>query len=101
MSRYILAPQAAQDLIDIWRYIREQSSVTIADRVERTIRDRMGFLSSHPRAGHWRRDMTSQNVKFFSVYSYLIVYKPDTKPLQIVSILYARRDVEKILKDRP
>jgi plasmid stabilization system protein ParE len=69
MSRYILAPQAAQDLIDIWRYIREQSSVTIADRVERTIRDRMGFLSSHPRAGHWRRDMTSQNVKFFSVYS--------------------------------
>jgi len=101
MSRYILAPQAAQDLIDIWRYIREQSSVTIADRVERTIRDRMGFLSSHPRAGHWRRDMTSQNVKFFSVYSYLIVYKPDTKPLQIVSILYGRRDVEKILKDRP
>jgi plasmid stabilization system protein ParE len=101
MSRYILAPQAAQDLIDIWRYIREQSSVTIADRVERTIRDRMGFLSSHPRAGHWRRDMTSQNVKFFSVYSYLIVYKPDTKPLQIVSILHGRRDVEKILKDRP
>jgi len=45
--------------------------------------------------------MTSQNVKFFSVYSYLIVYKPDTKPLQIVSILYGRRDVEKILKDRP
>jgi len=101
MSRYILAPQAAKDLIDIWRYIKEQSSVTIADRVERTIRDRMGFLSSHPRAGHWRRDMTSQNVKFFSVYSYLIVYKPDTKPLQIVSILYGRRDVEKILKDRP
>jgi antitoxin ParD1/3/4 len=101
MSRYILAPQAAQDLIDIWRYIKEQSSVTIADRVERTIRDRMGFLSSHPRAGHWRRDMTSQNVKFFSVYSYLIVYKPDTKPLQIVSILHGRRDVEKILKDRP
>jgi len=101
MSRYILAPQAAQDLIDIWRYIKEQSSVTIADRVERTIRDRMGFLSSHPRAGHWRRDMTSQNVKFFSVYSYLIVYKPDTKPLQIVSLLHGRRDVEKILKDRP
>jgi len=45
--------------------------------------------------------MTSQNVKFFSVYSYLIVYKPDTKPLQIVSILHGRRDVEKILKDRP
>jgi len=31
----------------------------------------------------------------------LIVYKPDTKPLQIVSLLHGRRDVEKILKDRP
>ena len=40
MSRYILAPQAAQDLIHIWRYIKEQSSLTIADRVERTIRDK-------------------------------------------------------------
>jgi plasmid stabilization system protein ParE len=101
MSRYILAPQAAQDLIHIWRYIKEQSSLTIADHVERTIRERMGFLASHPGAGHWRRDLTSHNVRFFSVYSYLIVYNPDTKPLQIVSILHGRRDVEKILKGRP
>jgi len=39
-------------------------------------------------------------VKFFSVYSYLIVYRPEMKPLQIVSILHGRRDVEQILKGR-
>jgi len=39
-------------------------------------------------------------VKFFSVFSYLIVYRPDTNPLQVVSILHGRRDVEQILKDR-
>ena len=37
-------------------------------------------------------------MNFFPVYSYLIVYRPEAKPLQIVSILDGRRDVEQILK---
>src|SRR5258708_31069849 len=32
--RYVLAPEAALDLVQIWRYIKKQSSVEIADRVE-------------------------------------------------------------------
>ena len=32
-------------------------------------------------------------VRFFSVYSYLIVYRPEAKPLQMVAILHAHRDV--------
>lgn len=99
--RYILAPQAAQDLVEIWEYIRDQSSLAIADRVESVIRNRIGFLSENPGTGHWRKDLTACRVKFFSVYSYLIVYRPETKPLQIVSILHGHRDVEKILRNRP
>ncbi len=99
-SRYILAPQAAFDLVEIWRYIKEQTSATTADRVESTIRERMAFLAGNPGAGHLRKDLTEQAVKFFPVYSYLIVYRPDTKPLQIASILHGRRHVEQILKGR-
>ena len=98
--RYVLAPQAALDLVEIWRYIKEQSSVTIADRVESAIRERMLFLAGTPGAGHRRMDLTEQSVTFFPVYSYLIVYRPETNPLQIVSILHGRRDVEQILKSR-
>jgi len=98
--RYVLAPQAAVDLVEIWRYIKEQSSLTIADRVESAIREKIAFLAGAPGAGHGRKDLTEENVKFFTVYSYLIVYRPATKPLQIVSILHGRRDVEQILKDR-
>jgi len=36
--RYVLAPQAALDLVEIWRYVKEQSSLTIANRVEAAIR---------------------------------------------------------------
>lgn len=97
--RYVLAPQAARDLVDIWHYIKEQSSETLANRVESVIRDSILLLSRSPGAGHWRRDLTDQDVKFFSVYSYLVVYRPQTKPLQVVSILHGKRDVAALLKN--
>jgi plasmid stabilization system protein ParE len=56
--RYILAPQAALDVFEIWQYLKEQTSVTIADRVESTIRERMAFLAANPGAGHHRNDLT-------------------------------------------
>ena len=98
--RYILAPQAAADLAEIWRYIKDQSSTGMADHVEFVIREKFVLLAQTPEAGHRRGNLTDQNVKFFPVYSYLIVYRPETKPLQIVSILHGRSDVEQILKDR-
>jgi plasmid stabilization system protein ParE len=39
-------------------------------------------------------------IEIFSIYSYLIVYRPETSPLQVVAILHGRRDVEELLKDR-
>jgi toxin ParE1/3/4 len=99
-ARYVLAPEAALDLVQIWRHVKEHSSVAIADRVESVIREKIVFLAGNPDAGHWRKNLTDEAVKFFPVYSYLIVYRPDTKPLQVVSVLHGRRDVEQILKDR-
>jgi plasmid stabilization system protein ParE len=46
--RYVLAPEAALDLVQIWRYIKKQSSVTGADRVESVIRDKIVFLARTP-----------------------------------------------------
>jgi antitoxin ParD1/3/4/toxin ParE1/3/4 len=99
-ARYVLAPQAALDLFEIWDYIKEQASILTADRVESAIREKMAFLAGTPGAGHRRRDLTDADVKFFAVYSYLIVYRPETKPLQIASILHGRRDVGQVLTDR-
>jgi antitoxin ParD1/3/4/toxin ParE1/3/4 len=98
--RYLLAPQAAEDLAEIWRYIRDRSSGSMAKRVEAVIRGRIAFLSRNPEAGHWRKDLTSHQVKFFPVYSYLVVYRPNTNPLQVVSILHGRRDVENLLREK-
>jgi plasmid stabilization system protein ParE len=100
MRRYILAPEAAADLVEIWRYLKNKASFEIAQKVERAIRDKIVFLASMPGAGHWRRDLTEEPVRFFAVYSYLIVYRPETKPLQVVAILHGSREVERILPKR-
>jgi antitoxin ParD1/3/4/toxin ParE1/3/4 len=98
--RYILAPQAARDLVQIWRYIKKESSQETADRVESVIRSKFAYLADFPGGGHRRHDLTEAEVRFLAVYSYLIVYRPETKPLQIVAILHAHRDVAKILPKR-
>jgi plasmid stabilization system protein ParE len=83
-ARYVLSPEAVADLAEIWNYIKEQTTLTMADRVESAIPDRMAFLSRTSGAGHRRVDLTEEDVKFFSVYSYLLVYRAETRPLQIV-----------------
>jgi len=100
MRRYTLAPEAALDLVEIWRYLKNKANVEIAEGVERAIRDKIIFLANMPGAGHWRRDLTDESVRFFAVYSYLIVYRPETKPLQVAAVLHGSRDVEQILAKR-
>ena len=97
-GRYVLAPQAALDLVQIWRYVKKESSADTADRVESAIRSRIVLLADLPHAGHWRRDLTTVDVRFFLVYSYLVVYRPETRPLQVVTILHRSRDVAAILE---
>ena len=99
--RYVLAPEAASDLVQIWRYVKKQSSIAVADRVESVIREKIVFLAGSPGAGHWRKNLTDEAVRFFPIYSYLIVYRPGTKPLQIIAILHGHRDLKRFLRTRP
>jgi toxin ParE1/3/4 len=55
------------------------------------------LLAAHPEAGHFRRDLTPLPVKFWPVFSYLIVYDPAARPLAIVRVLHGRQDVVAIL----
>ncbi len=98
--RYILAPEAARDLVKIWRYLKQESGENTADQVEAVIRSKIVVLAEMPLIGHWRRDLTTAPVRFFLVYSYFIVYLPETSPLRVVSILHSGRNVSALLKKR-
>lgn len=97
MSRYVLTDEAKQDLLDIRQYLREEAGVRVALAVVRKITEAFLFLSRTPGAGHSREDLTTDAVKFWSVYSYMIVYNPTSRPIEIVRMLHGARDLENIL----
>src|SRR5258708_5229759 len=66
-----------------------------ADSIEAA--DRVLDLAKNPGVGHWREELADKRHRFLLVYSYLIVYRHETKPLQIVCVLHAARDVQSIL----
>ena len=65
--RYILAPEAALDLVEIWRYLKKNARVEIADRVEAAVRE-IVFLARPRRGRAGRKDLTGKVVRFFAVY---------------------------------
>ena len=59
------------------------------------------FLAATPGAGHRREDLTDEPVKFWSVFSYLIVYDPESRPIGIARVLHGMRDLGAIFRQYP
>jgi plasmid stabilization system protein ParE len=100
MTGYRFTPEAAADLLEIWSYIA-RDSIDAADRVESAIYDACIFLAQAPLSGQVRKQFTARPVRFWTVQqfqNYLIVYRPETRPLKIIRILHGRRDVRRILR---
>jgi plasmid stabilization system protein ParE len=94
-----LSPEALNDLHLIQDFIALDS----ADAAERVI-DRLfaAFeqLAIWPKTGHLRADLTSKDVRFWAVGSYLVVYREDGEAIQIVAVLHGSRDVPTVLNAR-
>ena len=77
MTRFVLTPAAEEDLREIAEYLREESP-RAAWKVLGDIRESIRQLTGNPFLGHKRADLADERVRFWSVYSYLVVYLPDT-----------------------
>lgn len=96
MNAFLLSPEAAQDLIDIWEFIA-RDNIDSADQVCEELQEAIQGIAEMPEKGHLRADLTDKPVRFWPVRSYLIIYRPDTTPLQIVRVLHGARDIESLL----
>ncbi len=102
MNAYVLTPLAKADIFDIWAYIAENSE-TAADRVEEAIYQACGFLAQGPLRGHTRPDLTPRSLRFWTLSrypNYTVVY-PGTAPLQIIALLHGKRNISRVIKQRP
>ena len=99
MKPYIVAPEAEDDLRQIWRYLLGEAGLAIANRIQGELVDAFEGLADVPGKGHKRPDLTSRDVLFFSVYQYMIVYRR-TELVEIVAVLHGKRDVKRLLQTR-
>jgi len=95
---YDLSAAARLDLLKIWKYLAANASLNIADKVSADIESAIHELASSPGLGHRRPDLTPHEILFYRVHSYLIVYRPEHKPVHILRVLHAARDLETMLE---
>ena len=98
MSHFVLTPAAEGDLLKIIEYLEGESLDAVLKVVD-ALDEAMQRLAENPGIGHVRPDLTGEHVRFWSVFKYLVIYRPETEPLEIVRVLHGRRDVKRILGD--
>lgn len=85
-------------MAEILDYIRDESGPERAHSILGQLLAAAARLPDMPLMGHERKDLTDLPVRFWTVHSWLIVYLPDTSPLQVVRVINAHRDVRRLLE---
>ncbi|MBY0112659.1 MAG: type II toxin-antitoxin system RelE/ParE family toxin [Phycisphaerales bacterium] len=96
MSRFLLTPVAVSDLREIAGFVAEDSPAN-AVKLLQALEDAMHILAKRPRLGHRRDDLADESLRVFVVHSIALIYRPETRPLQIVRVLHGGRDIGAIM----
>jgi antitoxin ParD1/3/4/toxin ParE1/3/4 len=95
MSSFVLTARARLDLQLIWNRIADDS-IDNADKVKDELRTAMRQLAHMPGMGHRRADVSNPRYRFWAVYSFVIAYLPDTRPLQVVRVVHGAQNFKKL-----
>lgn len=92
MGKLFITPLARGDLLEIRRYLAEQSP-TAAEIVGRAFERAFERLVDSPSLGHARTDLAPEPYRFYLVHSYYVVYRIRDDTLRVVRVLHSSRDV--------
>jgi toxin ParE1/3/4 len=96
MKPFKLSLEACRDVQQIWAYIAADS-IKAARRVRLQILNACRKIAENPGIGHSREDLTDKPVRFWPVGSYLIIYNPARRPIEIIRVVHGARDVPSLL----
>ena len=97
MSRYFVEPVAKADLQEIAEYVGNDSP-DAARRVIARLYETFERLGEQPSIGHTRSDLTSRDVRFWTVRGrHTIVYRVAGRGVEILRVFGAGRDVSALL----
>lgn len=94
-----LTPLAARDIDEILSYILERSGPARALHVHKRLYDGLSKIARNPGLGHLCKDVWSEGLRIRVVFSYLIIYRPETMPVQILRVIHGARDLRQALEE--
>ena len=95
----VLSPEALQDFEGIFVYIALNENLETAEHVKDKILEEIRNIARSPEIGHRRSDLTNKDILFRSVFKYLILYWPETSPLEIARIIHGAQDVKTMMEE--
>lgn len=98
MSEIIKRPLAEADLDGIWDYLEEHSSQEQAANFLRRLYAKLETLARNPYMGRTRDELLPE-LRSFPFKDYVIFDFPLTNGIEVVRVLYGRRDIERIFQE--
>ena len=100
MRKYPVGIEASQDILDIWDYIANDN-IDAADRFVKVLFEAFEKLGRMPRMGHRRKDLVEDRpLLFWPVGDYLVIYRAERLPIEIVAVTRSSRDIPSFLRRR-
>jgi plasmid stabilization system protein ParE len=101
MSGCTFGPHAGDDLLDLWENIAAENREA-ADRLIDLLYQHFDRLAASPRMGHSRPDLLPDrpSILFWPAGTYLIIYRADCQPIEIVAVTHRARDISTFLRGR-
>jgi toxin ParE1/3/4 len=96
-GKIVRSSTAARDLVDLYRYIAEQSGDHRAEAVLRRIETSLKLIADNPEIGRLRRDLNRQS-RTFSIAPWIVIYTalPDGDGVFILRVVDGRRDLPQL-----
>ena len=97
--RFLLTPQAKSDLREILLDIAEDNP-DVADRLRSEIYSAFKQLGQSPGIGHYHEELLDRRYRFWNIYSWVICYAWQQKPVQIVAVIHGARELASFFASR-
>lgn len=101
MSRYVVSPEAREDLKKISRFIaKERHAPQGARRLCSIFLEQFRLLALQPLLGELREDL-GEDVRQWTVRDYAVFYESADNGVHILQVIHGARDIPAVFRHRP
>lgn len=97
---YRLTEQAENELGEILQYVAQKDGVERALNVHGKFLGAFEHLAAMPNAGSRRMALTGDQVRWWTVFKWVVIYDPGT-PITILRVIHGAREFDRILRPDP